>query len=87
MLGENLFAIGGSETLQETTVVQKRVHIYCHYTNSWVYVSDLPESLTQIATATLPHTKILVIGASSADKTNKMYKGLVTLQQYHAKAT
>ena len=81
ILDDNLIIIGGWET-QDSEAMQEKVYIFRPATNSWIYVSDLPESLTKITCATLPSREILVVGESARDKRNKMYKGTLALQQY-----
>ena len=61
MLAGNLLAIGGDET-SEGGADKKDVYMFSPSTNSWIYISDLPEPRSDTAVAVLSSTEILVIG-------------------------
>ena len=78
VLAGNLLAIGGEETSDGGTS-KKEVYMYSPYTNSWIYISDLPAPRSGIAVAVLSSTEILVIGGWDGDYTNTVYKGTLHL--------
>ena len=82
VLAGNLLAIGGRET-SKGGADKKEVYMFSPSTNSWIYISDLPEPRSNTAVAVLSSTEILVIGVEKSDgnKVNTTYKG--TLQFLH----
>ena len=82
VLAGNLLAIGGNET-SEGGDEMKEVYMFSPSTNSWIYISDLPEPRSYTTVAVLSSTEILVIGVEKCDdnKANTTYKG--TLQFLH----
>ena len=78
MLAGNLLAIGGKET-SKGGADKKEVYMFSPSTNSWIYISDLPEPRCVPAVAVLSSTEILVIGGwCDGYRVNTTYKG--TLQ-------
>ena len=73
VLGGNLLAIGGWKSSREEAST-KQIHMYSPSTNSWIYISDLPEPRADIAIAILSSTDILVIGGSSSADSNSEYR-------------
>ena len=78
VLSGNLLAIGGKET-SEGGVDMKEVYMYSPFTNSWIYISDLPAPRAITATAVLSSTEILVIGGEDGHRMNTVYKGTLEL--------
>ena len=80
MLAGNLLAIGGNET-SEGGADKKEVYMFSPSTNSWIYISDLPEPRSYTAVAVLLSTEILVIGGyRCGDRVNTTYKGTLQLK-------
>ena len=79
VLAGNLLDIGGLDASKEGAA-KKEVYMYSPFTNSWIYISDLPAPRARTAVAVLSSTKVLVIGGEdeSAGRVNTVYKG--TLQ-------
>ena len=78
MLAGNLIAIGG-KVGSEVKSNKKEVYMFSPPTNSWIYISDLPEPRSYAAVAVLSSTEILVIGGRCDGRNvNSTYKG--TLQ-------
>ena len=79
VLAGNLLAIGGRET-SEGGADKKEVYMFSPSTNSWIYISDLPEPQSAIAVAGLSSTEILVIGGDRCGgKVDTVYKGNLNL--------
>ena len=82
VLAGNLLAIGGK--LKETTeggADKKEVFMFSPSTNSWIYISDLPEPRYTTAVAVLSSTEILLIGGWCGDhRVNTTYKGTLQLK-------
>ena len=74
VLAGNLLAIGGNET-SEGEADKKEVYMFSPSTNSWIYISDLPEPRSVTAVAVLSSTEILVIGGWCGDIVSTNYKG------------
>ena len=75
VLAGNLLAIGGDETYRGEAAM-KEVYMYSPFTNSWIYVSDLPAPRAITAVAVLSSTEVLVIGGwDDGDNVNTVYKG------------
>ena len=80
VLAGGLLVIGGRAT-SEGGVVKKDVNIYSPSTNSWIYISDLPEPRFNTAIAVLSSTEILVIGGRHGGcKVNTVYRGTLHLK-------
>ena len=77
MLAGNLLAIGGHEA-SKGGADKKEVYMFSPSTNSWVYISDLPEPRSNTAVAVLSSTEILLIGGWSDGRVNSTYKGTLT---------
>ena len=77
VLAGNLLAIGGYET-SKGGADKKEVYMYSHFTNSWIYVTDLPAPRSRTAVAILSSTEILVIGGWDSRKVKTLYKGTYT---------
>jgi len=45
------------------------IHIYSHYTKSWVYVEDLPVACHSTCTVVLPTEELLVVGGETERRT------------------
>ena len=79
MLAGNILAIGGRET-SEGGADKKEVYVFYPSTNSWIYISDLPEPRSFTAVAVLSSTEILVIGGRyDRGRVNTVYKGTLSL--------
>ena len=79
MLANNLLAIGGKET-PKGGADKKKVYMYSHFTNSWIYFSDLPAPRCVTVVAVLSSTEVLVIGGYEDHvRVNTVYKGTLTL--------
>ena len=78
ILDGNVLAICGHDT-PHTSTIGKKVYMYSPQINSWIYISDLPESLVCTTAITLSPTEILVMG-SDADKATIVFKGSVTAE-------
>ena len=80
VLAGNLLAIGGKES-SEGELDKKEVYMFSPSTNSWIYISDLPEPRSHTAVAILPSTEILVIGGGCNDfRVSTTYKGTLQLK-------
>ena len=87
MLAGNLLVIGGKETSDHVEVYtcnsiivdKKEVYMFSPSTNSWIYISDLPEPRSETAVAVLSSTEILVIGGWQFGSVNSVYKGTLSL--------
>ena len=79
VLTGNLLAIGGKETSRGRTD-KKEVFMFSPSTNSWIYISDLPEPQSRAAVAVLSSTEILVIGGWCGGKVSTTYKGTLQLK-------
>ena len=80
MLTGNLLAIGGVETLKGDAD-KKEVYMFSPSTNSWIYISDLPEPRSDTAVAVLSSTEILVIGGlCGGNRVSTTYKGTLQLK-------
>ena len=80
MLTGNLLAIGGKET-SLGGADKKEVYIYSPSTNSWIYISDLPEPRSHTTVAVLSSTEILVVGGwCSGNRVSTTYKGTLQLK-------
>ena len=80
MLAGNLLAIGGKEASQGG-LVKKEVYMFSPSTNSWIYISDLPEPRSSTAVAVLSSTEILVIGGwCDMSRVSTTYKGTLQLK-------
>ena len=65
--------------------VKKEVYMYSPFTNSWIYISDLPAPQSETAVAVLSSTEILVIGGwgdggRSSPRVKTVYKGILCLK-------
>ena len=79
VLAGNLLAIGGEET-SDVRASKKKVYMYSHSTNSWIYISDLPAPRSRTAVAVLSSTEVLVIGGwFGPGRVNTVYKGTLEL--------
>ena len=79
VLAGNLLAIGGEET-SEGGPNKKEVYMFSPSTNSWIYISDLPEPQSGTAVTVLSSTEILVIGGRcGGDRVNIACKGTLSL--------
>ena len=80
VLAGNLLSIGGNET-SRGGAVKKEVYMYSPSTNSWIYISDLPEPRSDTTIAVLSSTEILVIGGRCDGGTvSTVYKGTLNLK-------
>ena len=80
VLAGNLLAIGGKET-PLGGAVKKEVYMFSPSTNSWIYISDLPEPRSYAAVAVLSSTEILVIGGwCDMSRVSTTYKGTLMLK-------
>ena len=80
VLAGNLFAIGGGKETPDGGADKKEVYMFSPSTNSWIYISELPEPRSKTAVAVLSSTEILVIGGWSGDgRVNTTYKGTLQL--------
>ena len=80
VLAGNLFAIGGVET-STGGAGKKEVYAFSPSTESWIYVSDLPTSLSQVSVNSLSSTETVVIGGmDSSGSIDTTYKGTITLK-------
>ena len=83
VLAGNLLAMGGFET-SELGAPKREVYMYSPYTNSWIYISDIPTPLAFTTVAGLSSTEVLVIGGGAVhvgkSRVNNVYKGTFTLQ-------
>ena len=79
VLAGNLLAIGGNET-SEGGADKKEVYMFSPSTNSWIYISDLPEPRSFTTVAVLSSTEILVIGGRyDSGRVNTVYKETLSL--------
>ena len=80
VLAGKLLAIGGNET-SKGGADKKEVYMFSPSTNSWIYISDLPEPRCYTTVAVLSSTEILVIGGRcDDDRVNTTYKGTLQLK-------
>ena len=80
VLAGNLLAIGGKEA-SEGGADKKEVYMFSPSTDSWIYISDLPEPRSYTAVAVLLSTEILVIGGRCDMSTvSTTYKGTLQLK-------
>ena len=79
MLAGNLLVLGGKET-SKGGADKKEVYMFSPSTNSWIYISDLPEPRFKTAVAVLSSTEILVIGGRYRDRLNTTCKGTLQLK-------
>ena len=80
VLAGNLLAIAGKVTYQGG-FTKKEVYMFSPSTNSWIYISDLPEPRSGTAVAVLSSTEILVIGGScDMSRVSTTYKGTLQLK-------
>ena len=69
----------GKKTLKGAD--KKEVYMYSPPTNSWIYISDLPDPQSLTAVAVLSSTEILVIGGEvSGRKVKTVYKRTLHLK-------
>ena len=82
VLAGNLLAVGEIETGFGThKTPKKEVHMYSRSTNSWIYIGDLPDSISDNSVAVLSSTEILVIIKEGwGSEANSMYKGTLHCQ-------
>ena len=81
VLAGNLLAIGGKETSNLGGKFKKEICMYSPSTNSWIFINDLPASLSDTAAAVLSSTEILVIGGEEGGhRLNTVYKGNLHLK-------
>ena len=80
VLSGNLLAIGGKETSRRGGADKKEVYMFSPSTNSWMYISDLPEPRSGTAVAVLSSTEILVIGGWCGRKVSTTYKETLQLK-------
>ena len=80
ILSDNLLAIGGYET-SKGGADKKEVYMFSPSTNSWIYISDLPEPRSDTAVAVLSSTEVLVIGGWCGEiAVSTTYKGTLQLK-------
>ena len=82
VLAGNLLAIGGNESYETTKgrADKKEVYMFSPSTNSWIYISDLPEPRSNTVVAVLSPTEIVVIGGKcDGFRVNTTYKGMLQL--------
>ena len=80
VLAGNLLAIGGKET-SKGGADKKEVYMFSRSTNSWIYISDLPEPRSDSAVAVLSSTEILVIGGGcDMSRVGTTYKATLQLK-------
>ena len=78
VLAGNLLAIGVKET-PGPGPSKSVVYMFSSSTNSWIYVSNLPEPLSFTTVAVLSSTELLVIGGwTDNGRVNTVYKGALT---------
>ena len=82
VLAGNLLAIGGDETSSsEGGSEKKEVYMFSSSTDSWIYISDLPEPRSGTTVAVLSSTEILVIGGRyDMNRVSTTYKGTLQLK-------
>ena len=80
VLAGNLLAIGGDETSEGGGADEKEVYMFSTSTNSWIYISDLPEPRSETAVAVLSSTEILAIGGMRVHRLSTTYKGTLKLK-------
>ena len=81
MLANNLLAIGGRATSEFGAAEKKDVYMFSPSTDSWLYISDLPQPRSYTTAAVLSSTEILVIGGWCSDtRVNTTYKGTLQLK-------
>ena len=79
VLAGKLLAIGGDET-SSGGADKKEVYMFSPSTNSWIYISDLPEPRSTTVVAVLSSTEILVIGGFCGSRVSTTYKGTLQLK-------
>ena len=80
VLAGNLLAIGGKKTPLRGAD-KKEVYMFSPSTNSWIYISDLPEPRSHTTVAVLSSTEILVIGGvCDSSRERSTYKGTLQLK-------
>ena len=80
VLAGNLFAIGGVKTPTGRTIT-KEVYMFSPFTESWIYVSDLPTPLSKVSVNALSSTETIVVGGmDGSGKVNTAYKGTMSLK-------
>ena len=79
VLAGNLLAIGGKKT-PLGGADKKEVYMFSPSTDSWIYISDLPEPRSRAAVAVLSSTEILVIGGMCGRRVSTTYKGTLQLK-------
>ena len=82
VLAGNLLAVGGKlKEISKGGADKKEVFMFSPSTNSWIYISDLPEPRYTSAVAVLSSTEILLIGGWCGDhRVNTTYKGTLQLK-------
>ena len=80
MLSGNLLTIGGDKTIEGGARTRK-VYMYSHSVNSWIYISDLPAPRSMTTVANLSSTEILVIGGEyGGNRMKTVYKGTLSMK-------
>ena len=80
VLAGPVLAVGGTET-SEGGADMMQVYTYSPFTNSWIYISDLPAPRYRAAVALLSPAEILVIGGwYDGGSVNTVYKGTLHLK-------
>ena len=82
LAGKLLFIIGGNEMSggRDESDDKKEVYMFSPSTNSWIYISDLPEPRSRTTVALLSSTEILVVGGWYVDGiVDTTYKGTLEL--------
>ena len=78
VLAGNLLALGGKQR-PGPGPSKSEVYMFSSSTNSWIYVSNLPEPLSFTTVAVLSSTELLVIGGwTDNGRVNTVYKGALT---------
>ena len=72
VIAGTLLAVGGKDYGGTS---RNEIYMYSSFTNSWIYISDLPAPRSCTAVAVLSSTEILVIGGSDSGRVNTVYKG------------
>ena len=83
VLAGRILAVGGKEMSALEGAAMKGVYTYSPFTNSWMYVSDLPAPRYTAAVAVLSLSEVLVIGGwchGGAGLVNTVYKGILHLK-------
>ena len=79
MLTGNLLATGGMET-SRGRAAKENIYMFSPFTNSWIYICDLPQPRSTTAVAVLSPTKILMIGGWCGRRVSTAYKGILQLK-------